>query len=143
MKKVVGIGSPIIDEIAFVDDSFIDNLYGSKGGMELISEIELNSIKEELDNDLTRIAGGSSGNTIFALAKLGTPTSFIGKVGNCDSGNFYKNSYVLCDDIYIDNIRNDKMYNSNAGYETLGIDIDDKKVNAINDGKNYINDVSD
>ena len=32
---------------------------------------------------------------------------------------------------------------SNAGYETLGIDIDDNKVNAINNGKNYINDVSD
>lgn len=94
MKKVVGIGSPIIDEIAFVDDSFIDKLHGSKGGMELISEIELNSIKEELDNNLTRIAGGSSGNTIFALAKLGTPTSFIGKVGNCDSGNFYKKSLL-------------------------------------------------
>ena len=31
----------------------------------------------------------------------------------------HKNSYVLCDDIYIDNIRNDKMYNSNAGYETI------------------------
>ncbi len=32
---------------------------------------------------------------------------------------------------------------SHAGYETLGIDIDDKKVNAINNGKNYINDVND
>ena len=32
---------------------------------------------------------------------------------------------------------------TNAGYETLGIDIDDKKVTSINDGKNYIKDVDD
>ena len=27
--------------------------------------------------------------------------------------------YILCDDIYINNITSDKMYRSNAGYETL------------------------
>ena len=32
---------------------------------------------------------------------------------------------------------------TNAGYETLGIDIDDNKVNSINDGINYIKDVDD
>ena len=32
---------------------------------------------------------------------------------------------------------------SHAGYETLGVDIDKNKVNAINDGKNYIKDVDD
>ncbi len=32
---------------------------------------------------------------------------------------------------------------SNAGYETLGIDIDDDKINSINNGKNYIKDVDD
>ncbi len=93
MKKVVGIGSPIIDEIAFVDDSFIKRI-GSKGGMKLISESELNSIKKDLDYGLTRLPGGSSGNTIFALSKLGTPTSFIGKVGSCDSGSFYRKSLL-------------------------------------------------
>ena len=32
---------------------------------------------------------------------------------------------------------------SQAGYKTLGIDIDDNKVKSINDGKNYIKDVND
>ena len=30
---------------------------------------------------------------------------------------------------------------TNAGYEVVGIDIDDNKVKFINDGKNYIKDV--
>ena len=32
---------------------------------------------------------------------------------------------------------------TNAGYKVIGIDIDDKKVNSINSGKNYIKDVDD
>ena len=32
---------------------------------------------------------------------------------------------------------------ANAGYETLGIDIDDSKVKSINDGENYIKDIND
>ena len=32
---------------------------------------------------------------------------------------------------------------SNSGYQTLGIDIDDDKINSINNGKNYIKDIDD
>ena len=32
---------------------------------------------------------------------------------------------------------------TNAGYEVVGIDIDQKKVDSINLGKNYIKDVND
>ena len=92
MKKIIGLGSPIIDEIAFVDDLFLDNISGSKGGMELLDESELESIKSGIKEELVQITGGSAGNTIFALARLGTQTSFIGKIGNCAAGNFYKAS---------------------------------------------------
>ena len=94
MKKVIGLGSPIIDEIAFVGDEFLKKLGGSKGGMELINENELVTIQNLLSSSkLTRQTGGSAGNTIFALAKLGIPTKFISKLGNCKSGNYYKNSF--------------------------------------------------
>ena len=92
MKRIIGLGSPIIDEIAFVDDAFLEKVSGSKGGMELLTESELESIKSEINQELVQIAGGSAGNTIFALARLGIQTSFIGKIGNCASGDFYKES---------------------------------------------------
>ena len=92
MKKIIGLGSPIIDEIAFVDDVFLEGISGSKGGMELLDEAELESIKSRINQELVQITGGSAGNTIFALARLGTQTSFIGKIGNCESGEFYKES---------------------------------------------------
>ena len=92
MKRIIGLGSPIIDEIAFVDDAFLENISGSKGGMELLAESELESIKSEINQELVQITGGSAGNTIFALARLGIQTSFIGKIGNCASGDFYKES---------------------------------------------------
>ena len=94
MKKIIGLGSPIIDEIAFVDDVFLENVSGSKGGMELLEESALESIKSDIGQELVKITGGSAGNTILALARLGTQTSFIGKIGNCASGNFYKESHA-------------------------------------------------
>ena len=90
MKKIVGLGSPIIDEIAFIEDAFLKNLSGAKGGMELLPESELAQIKSDIGQDLQRIPGGSAGNTIFALARLGISTGFIGKIGNCASGRYYK-----------------------------------------------------
>ena len=69
MKRIIGLGSPIIDEIAFVDDAFLENISGSKGGMELLAESELESIKSEINQELVQITGGSAGKTIIALAR--------------------------------------------------------------------------
>jgi sugar/nucleoside kinase (ribokinase family) len=37
--------------------------------------------------------GGSAGNTLFALARMGASTSFLGKTGNCTNGSFYRDSF--------------------------------------------------
>lgn len=96
MKRIVGLGSPIIDEIAFIEESFLTGISGAKGGMELIPESELAQLKSNIGQTLKRIPGGSAGNTIFALARLGIPTGFIGKIGNCASGRYYKETLTQC-----------------------------------------------
>ena len=78
MKRIVGLGSPIVDEIAFIEESFLTSISGAKGGMELLPESELAQLKSTIGSALKRIPGGSAGNTIFALARLGIPTGFIG-----------------------------------------------------------------
>ncbi len=93
MKKIIGLGSPIIDEIAFVDEAFIDSIEGDKGGMELVDDPGIETLKSRLNQDFQKTAGGSAGNTAFALARLGTQAGFLGKIGNCDSGTYYKKAF--------------------------------------------------
>tara|TARA_A100001015_G_scaffold291564_2_gene365909 strand:+ start:1516 stop:2490 length:975 start_codon:yes stop_codon:yes gene_type:complete len=94
MKKILGIGNPIVDEIAFIEETFLKQIDGAKGGMELLDEDQLEAIKSLLPKKLNKIPGGSAGNTAFALARLGTHTGYLGKVGNCPTGNFYKESFT-------------------------------------------------
>ena len=95
MKRIIGIGNPIVDEIAFVEESFLEQIQGAKGGMELLESSQLESIKSLLPNNGKgdKIPGGSAGNTAFALARLGTQTGYLGKVGNCAIGEFYKTAF--------------------------------------------------
>jgi len=87
--RVLGVGSPIVDLLINVDDAFLAGVPGGKGGMVLVSPVELNDILSQAGGKAVQVAGGSAGNTIFGLAKLGVPTSFLGKVGKDPTGEFY------------------------------------------------------
>ncbi|MDY0131045.1 MAG: adenosine kinase [Desulforegulaceae bacterium] len=90
--KVIGAGSPIVDVLAYVDDEFLkQNISGEKGGMELVSEEELNRILSLLEIS-KKACGGSAGNTIFAMCKLGAEGSLIGKIGDDENSSFYTQS---------------------------------------------------
>ncbi|MCB9493892.1 MAG: adenosine kinase [Desulfobacteraceae bacterium] len=90
--KVIGAGSPIVDILAYVDDDFLrKNISGEKGGMELISEDELKQILS-LITISKKACGGSAGNTIFAMCRLGAQGSLAGKTGDDDNSLFYRDS---------------------------------------------------
>jgi sugar/nucleoside kinase (ribokinase family) len=92
--KVLGVGSPIVDILVNVDEAFIDRIEGDKGGMELVSSERLEQILAMVDSTPVKATGGSSGNTVLALAKLGHPTAFLGKVGRDGDGDFYRESFI-------------------------------------------------
>ncbi|WP_269522230.1 adenosine kinase [Coraliomargarita parva] len=92
--KIIGVGSPIVDAIAIVPDEFLGRIEGGKGGMVYVSPETMDSIIEELPQPPVRTPGGSSGNTLFTLARLGAAAGFIGKTGNCGYGSFYRDSFV-------------------------------------------------
>lgn len=94
MKKVVGIGNSLIDLLIHIEDErLLDNFNLKKGGMWLINADIANAIVAEITPlNKTFAPGGSAGNTISALARLGISTSFIGILGSDEYGDRYYNS---------------------------------------------------
>ena len=92
-SRILGIGSPILDVLVNVEDSFIDEIKGEKGGMELVSPQELDEILQKAKSESLLIPGGSAANTIFGLANLGMQTVFLGKTGKDEQADFYKSQY--------------------------------------------------
>lgn len=92
--KVLGAGSPILDLLLNVDDEFISKIGGGKGGMNLVSPEEMDSIIKLSGKSPSKAPGGSAANTIFGLSKLGINTSILGKIGDDDEGRFYVSRYV-------------------------------------------------
>ena len=91
-KKIIGIGSPIMDLLVHVDDDFLlKNVTGSKGGMELVEAELLEMITGIISNTPIKEApGGSAANTIFALTRMQGSCAFLGKLGSDLTGNQYQ-----------------------------------------------------
>ena len=92
--SLIGIGSPIVDAIALVEESFVAQIDGDKGGMVLVDAPTIASLIASLPKAAVAAPGGSAGNTLFALARMGASTSFLGKIGNCAEGDFYRESFA-------------------------------------------------
>lgn len=88
--ELVGVGSPIIDVLARVPDSFLEQIGGDKGGMVLTDAETIGKWMAQLPEPFKEAPGGSAGNTIFAAARLGLRTTFVGKTGNDSGGVFYR-----------------------------------------------------
>jgi sugar/nucleoside kinase (ribokinase family) len=87
--KIIGVGSPLLDVLAHVSDEFLAGIPGEKGGMELIDADQSSLLISDLGADAAQAAGGSAGNTIFGLAELGIPCTFLGKLGQDLEGDTY------------------------------------------------------
>ena len=91
---IIGVGSPIVDAIAQIEDSFLKQVEGDKGGMVLVDADTIESLLEQVPGNAVKAPGGSAGNTLFALARLGASTAFVGKTGNCENGLFYRERFA-------------------------------------------------
>ncbi len=98
MQKVIGIGNALVDIMTSLEnDDLLDHLELPKGSMQLVdldtSQKVLNASKH-LHSSLA--AGGSASNTIYGLAKLGVETAFIGKIGDDEYGESFRQSLISC-----------------------------------------------
>ena len=90
---VIGVGSPVMDRLGMVPESFITSLKGEKGGMQLIEEDEMNTLIDQIESDLSEAPGGSAANTVFALARIGMKTALLGKLGNDRTAKIYEEKF--------------------------------------------------
>lgn len=84
----------MIDILAQVEETFLDTIEGDKGGMLLVSPEEQAEIIARLAGRPVKAVAGSAGNTIYALARIGFDTAFLGKIGNDANGAEYKEQFA-------------------------------------------------
>ncbi len=90
---LIGVGSPIVDTIAQIKEIDLHQIEGEKGGMVLVDAPTIARLISELQDATITTPGGSAGNTLFALARMGATTRFLGKTGNCKEGAFYRDTF--------------------------------------------------
>ena len=85
---VLGIGNAIVDVLAQADDAFLIKQGLAKGAMTLIDDGTADRLYKAMGPAI-ECSGGSAANTIAALASLGSPCAFIGKVRNDALGKVF------------------------------------------------------
>ena len=91
MKRVIGIGNALTDMLVNLkNDSVLERFNLAKGSMSLVDSL----LQTEISKSVARLPyslplGGSAGNTIRALAKLGCRVGLTGKVGPDTTGDFF------------------------------------------------------
>ena len=85
---VVAIGNAIVDVIAMVPDSFLEEHGMTKGSMALIETERALQLTSAVP-DRIETSGGSAANTIAGIASLGGDVAYIGKVADDPFGEIF------------------------------------------------------
>jgi sugar/nucleoside kinase (ribokinase family) len=89
-RKLIGVGSALVDQLSYVPEAFVASIPGEKGGMELVHYHEMMELIASLDEPPSRVPGGSAANTVVGAAKLGLSTGLLTKVGCDEPGEYYR-----------------------------------------------------
>lgn len=91
---LLGVGSPIMDLLAPVPDSFLAHVGGEKGGMVLVDHEEMHRILFHLEVAPATSTGGSAANATFNATRLGLRTAFLGKLGHDALADAYRAAFA-------------------------------------------------
>lgn len=96
MDKIIGLGNALVDILVKLEsDEILQKMQLPKGQMTLIDSDKLQIISSFLESQTTHLSnGGSAGNAIYALAKLGAGTGFIGKVKKDVYGKYLRENFA-------------------------------------------------
>lgn len=92
---LIGIGSPIMDVLAHVTDSFLqENVPGAKGGMVLVDDADIAGLLAKIGSKVAITPGGSAANTTLGATRLGLKTTFLGKLGSDQTAQAYQTNFT-------------------------------------------------
>ncbi len=91
---LIGVGSPIMDLVVNVPESFLAETKGEKGGMVMVDADEMAQLVAKLPQAPAVTTGGSAANTLFNVARLGLKTAFIGKLGSDELARVYETRFA-------------------------------------------------
>ncbi|MDX2104201.1 MAG: adenosine kinase [Alphaproteobacteria bacterium] len=86
---VVGIGNAIVDVIARCDEDFLVREHLTKNAMILVDEARSFQLYSRMGPGV-EVSGGSAGNTMAAMAQLGSKVAYIGKVKADQLGQVFR-----------------------------------------------------
>jgi sugar/nucleoside kinase (ribokinase family) len=88
---VFGLGHPLMDIIAFVDDNFLKKYNLNKGLFHLADNEQIKKVLNEID-DYVITGGDSTANTLAGITNLGGKAIYYGSIGNDEHGRMFLNS---------------------------------------------------
>ena len=93
MKKILGIGSALVDILTQIpNDQILNELNLPKGSMTYVNADDAVKIGEQVAQQFgsQRASGGSTANTMCGLSRLGVETGFLSKIGKDEIGRFFE-----------------------------------------------------
>ena len=93
-KRIVGIGSALVDILVPTDDAFVAQTGVPKGGMIYFDPPVIDQVLKAAGAAPQIVPGGAACNTITGVAQLGGKTRFLGKRGRDDFGEQFEAALV-------------------------------------------------
>ncbi|MDJ0722330.1 MAG: adenosine kinase [Desulfobacterales bacterium] len=93
-KRIVGIGSALVDILVQTDDAFVAQTGVPKGGMIYFDPPVIDQTLKDAGVDPQIVPGGAACNTITGVARLGGKTRFLGKRGRDEFGRRFEAALV-------------------------------------------------
>lgn len=93
--ELIGVGNPIMDLLAHVDDAFLQqHVPGDKGGMVLVDDEDIVRFLAQIRDNVAIQPGGSAANTTLGATRLGLRTTYLGKIGGDTTAAAYHANFT-------------------------------------------------
>jgi len=93
-RRIVGVGSALIDILINETDEFVSQVGAAKGGMLYVENTFIDEVIAKTEKRPEIVPGGSACNTLIGIGKLGGDARFVGKLGDDEYGLLFQKSLI-------------------------------------------------